>query len=48
MYDVQLLFLITGTGSLTPTAKNPCIGQKLCGDCIAVGKDCAWCQAPVR
>lgn len=34
------------TGSLTPTTKNPCIGQKMCGECIAVGKDCAWCEEP--
>ena len=32
--------------SLTPTKKNPCIGQKMCGDCVGGGKDCAWCQAP--
>ena len=31
--------------SLSPTKNNPCIGQKMCGDCIAVGNDCAWCKA---
>jgi hypothetical protein len=44
---IIFVFFFVEKESLTPTKKNPCIGQKMCGDCVGGGKDCAWCQAPV-